>query len=536
MTASSLGVTTYLVPPITIVMGWLLPRRDPARRWPTSAARSPWSAWPWPAASPGPLADEVRRLRHDRAREHRRERPGRPRRRAAPLLPGPRDVPVDHPDWASRRSASTPAFAEETKALAANQGLYNGFLVAGLVWGLVDGQDRRQAVLPRLRHRGRGVRRRDGQPPDPGGPGATGRWSPSSLVLVAADPSPASSQPAERLEVVPSTRRARVRHSHSLRIAEAKPSSRIVLNDSSAARQHRPEQPVELVGVEHRHERQPGVEVDVAEPVDGEGDGVEPQVALQQPLVDALVVLVRAPADERVHAERVPADVEPHRGLQLLLPGQREGEQPLRRSRRTRSRCRRGSRGRPGARFAHAGSRHERGRRARRPRGSRSAVASQENSRACSSAPASSRVAQRRGRRAPGSARRPSRVGRGRRPAARCGRRGRRWSARRRRRRRPGCRSPGPRPRPARRTRCRTARRPAVAAAYQRASSAWETGGTKRTMSAMPSSAARSASACGLSSPEPDGPPTMGTTSDARRDRARGRAARPPRAAARRAP
>lgn len=30
-----------------------------------------------------------------------------------------------------------PAFAAESKALAANQGLYNGFLVAGLVWGLV---------------------------------------------------------------------------------------------------------------------------------------------------------------------------------------------------------------------------------------------------------------------------------------------------------------------------------------------------------------------------------------------------------------
>jgi putative membrane protein len=28
-------------------------------------------------------------------------------------------------------------FAEESKSLAANQGLYNGFLVAGLVWGLV---------------------------------------------------------------------------------------------------------------------------------------------------------------------------------------------------------------------------------------------------------------------------------------------------------------------------------------------------------------------------------------------------------------
>ncbi len=32
-------------------------------------------------------------------------------------------------------------FAERSKALAANQGLYNGFLVAGLVWGLVDDRD-----------------------------------------------------------------------------------------------------------------------------------------------------------------------------------------------------------------------------------------------------------------------------------------------------------------------------------------------------------------------------------------------------------
>jgi putative membrane protein len=32
----------------------------------------------------------------------------------------------------------TQEFAEETRSLAANQGLYNGFLAAGLVWGLVD--------------------------------------------------------------------------------------------------------------------------------------------------------------------------------------------------------------------------------------------------------------------------------------------------------------------------------------------------------------------------------------------------------------
>ena len=30
-------------------------------------------------------------------------------------------------------------FAQQTKALAANQGLYNGFLAAGLVWGLALG-------------------------------------------------------------------------------------------------------------------------------------------------------------------------------------------------------------------------------------------------------------------------------------------------------------------------------------------------------------------------------------------------------------
>lgn len=33
----------------------------------------------------------------------------------------------------------TPDFAKATKALAANQGLYNGFLAAGLVWGLLLG-------------------------------------------------------------------------------------------------------------------------------------------------------------------------------------------------------------------------------------------------------------------------------------------------------------------------------------------------------------------------------------------------------------
>jgi putative membrane protein len=34
----------------------------------------------------------------------------------------------------------TPEFAAASKALAANQGLYNGFLVAGLVWGVTLGE------------------------------------------------------------------------------------------------------------------------------------------------------------------------------------------------------------------------------------------------------------------------------------------------------------------------------------------------------------------------------------------------------------
>lgn len=35
----------------------------------------------------------------------------------------------------------TPEFAEQSAALAANQGLYNGFLAAGLIWGLIRKED-----------------------------------------------------------------------------------------------------------------------------------------------------------------------------------------------------------------------------------------------------------------------------------------------------------------------------------------------------------------------------------------------------------
>lgn len=39
-----------------------------------------------------------------------------------------------------RAFGTTEEFANATKVLAANQGLYNGFLVAGLVWGLCSYQ------------------------------------------------------------------------------------------------------------------------------------------------------------------------------------------------------------------------------------------------------------------------------------------------------------------------------------------------------------------------------------------------------------
>jgi putative membrane protein len=40
---------------------------------------------------------------------------------------------------AMKAFGTTPEFAAKSKVLAANQGLYNGFLVAGLVWALIVG-------------------------------------------------------------------------------------------------------------------------------------------------------------------------------------------------------------------------------------------------------------------------------------------------------------------------------------------------------------------------------------------------------------
>ena len=39
--------------------------------------------------------------------------------------------------FGQRTFRTTPEFAESSKTLAANQGLYNGFLAAGLIWGLI---------------------------------------------------------------------------------------------------------------------------------------------------------------------------------------------------------------------------------------------------------------------------------------------------------------------------------------------------------------------------------------------------------------
>lgn len=45
-----------------------------------------------------------------------------------------------------RTFGTTAEFAAQTKVLAANQGLYNGFLAAGLLWSLSLGDDGRQVL------------------------------------------------------------------------------------------------------------------------------------------------------------------------------------------------------------------------------------------------------------------------------------------------------------------------------------------------------------------------------------------------------
>jgi putative membrane protein len=45
----------------------------------------------------------------------------------------------DHP-VGRKRFGLTPEFSKASATLAANQGLYNGFLAAGLIWGLITGE------------------------------------------------------------------------------------------------------------------------------------------------------------------------------------------------------------------------------------------------------------------------------------------------------------------------------------------------------------------------------------------------------------
>jgi len=45
----------------------------------------------------------------------------------------------DHP-FGRKRFRMTPEYSKASASLAANQGLYNGFLAAGLVWGLITGE------------------------------------------------------------------------------------------------------------------------------------------------------------------------------------------------------------------------------------------------------------------------------------------------------------------------------------------------------------------------------------------------------------
>ena len=75
----------------------------------------------------------------------------------------------------------TPEVSTSSATLAADQGLYNGFLAAGLLWGLWA--DRRELnVLPRLRDRRGRIRRRHREAVDPVHAGAAGSGSAGASV------------------------------------------------------------------------------------------------------------------------------------------------------------------------------------------------------------------------------------------------------------------------------------------------------------------------------------------------------------------
>lgn len=45
----------------------------------------------------------------------------------------------NHP-FGQKTFGMTPEYSQASASLAANQGLYNGFLAAGLIWGLISGE------------------------------------------------------------------------------------------------------------------------------------------------------------------------------------------------------------------------------------------------------------------------------------------------------------------------------------------------------------------------------------------------------------
>ena len=108
------------------------------------------------------------------------------------------------------------------------------------------------------------------------------------------------------------------RQAHSRRIEEAKPSSSAGVEVVVGVAEHAAEQPVDLLGGDRR-QRQPAGQVDVADRVEAEVDPVHAAAALEQEPVERGVVLVRLPAEERLHVQAVRADDQPGHGGQLVL-------------------------------------------------------------------------------------------------------------------------------------------------------------------------------------------------------------------------
>ena len=99
------------------------------------------------------------------------------------------------------------------------------------------------------------------------------------------------------------------------------------LKEPSRELQHGPEKFVDLgLGLTASTGQATG-QIDVAAGVDGERHSAGAHIALQQPAVDALDVLLRGAGDERVDRERVGADDERAGGAQLALArdGDHEG-------------------------------------------------------------------------------------------------------------------------------------------------------------------------------------------------------------------